>query len=75
MAVKRLPVKCWTAGVGYSADLVRALARCLGKDFVWDLFVENLWNFLGFHKSFPNEEKIYTLRRELIWLRGSGYGG
>ncbi len=55
------------ARADYGAYLVRELARRLGEEFGRGLSVANLWNFRQFFQSFPTEEKLYALRRELTW--------
>ncbi len=51
----------------YGAFLIRGLARQLGEEFGRGLSVANLWNFRQFYLTFPSEEKLYALRRELTW--------
>ena len=51
----------------YGAFLIRDLARQLGGEFGRGLSVANLWNFRQFYLTFPSEEKLYALRRELTW--------
>lgn len=51
----------------YGTNLVPTLARALGEEFGRGLSVANLWNFRQFYLTFPTEEILYALRRELSW--------
>jgi predicted nuclease of restriction endonuclease-like (RecB) superfamily len=44
-------------------ELSKALTSELGKGFSY----ANLWNFRQFYLTFPEQEKLYALRRELTW--------
>lgn len=54
-----------TAGYGefLIIELSKALTSELGKGFSY----ANLWNFRQFYLTFPEQEKLYALRRELTW--------
>ena len=51
----------------YGSHLIRDLARRLGDEFGNGVSVANLWNFRQFYRTFPSDEKLYALRRELTW--------
>jgi predicted nuclease of restriction endonuclease-like (RecB) superfamily len=51
----------------YGAFLIRELSRSLSHEFGKGFAVANLWNFRQFYLTFPTEEKLYALRRELTW--------
>ncbi len=51
----------------YGSHLIRNLSRELGDEFGGGVSVANLWNFRQFFLTFPDEEKLYALRRELTW--------
>ena len=51
----------------YGSFLVRDLARRLGDEFGKGVSIANLWNFRQFFQTYPAEEKLYALRRELTW--------
>jgi len=51
----------------YGAFLIRELSITLGAEFGKGFAIANLWNFRQFYLTFPSEEKLYTLRRELTW--------
>jgi predicted nuclease of restriction endonuclease-like (RecB) superfamily len=51
----------------YGRALIRNLARALGEEFGGGVSVANLWNFRQFYLTFPTDEKLYALRRELTW--------
>jgi predicted nuclease of restriction endonuclease-like (RecB) superfamily len=51
----------------YGAFLMRELSRSLSSEFGKGFAVANLWNFRQFYLTFPTEEKLFALRRELTW--------
>ena len=51
----------------YGSFMIRELSRQLGDEFGKGFSVANLWNFKQFYLVFPEEEKLYALRRELSW--------
>jgi predicted nuclease of restriction endonuclease-like (RecB) superfamily len=51
----------------YGTALIRNLARELGEEFGKGVSVANLWNFRQFYLTFPDENFLYALRRELTW--------
>lgn len=51
----------------YGERLIPALARSLGDEFGHGVSVANLWNFRQFFLTFPDDQKLYALRRELTW--------
>jgi len=51
----------------YGTYLIRDLAKGLGDEFGRGVSVANLWNFKQFYLTFPTEQKLYALRRELTW--------
>jgi len=51
----------------YGKGLIKELSKRLGEEFGRGFSVANLWNFRQFFLSFPSEEKLYALRRELSW--------
>lgn len=51
----------------YGAFLIRELSRSLSDEFGKGFSVANLWNFRQFYLTFPGDQKLYTLRRELTW--------
>jgi hypothetical protein len=55
------------ARADYGRFLIRALSRQLGDEFGKGFSVANLWNFRQFYLAFPDDEKLYALRRELSW--------
>jgi predicted nuclease of restriction endonuclease-like (RecB) superfamily len=55
------------ARAGYGKELIHELSRRLGDEFGKGFSVANLWNFRQFYHAFPDEEKLYALRRELGW--------
>jgi hypothetical protein len=55
------------ARADYGRFLIRELSRRLGDEFGKGFSVANLWNFGQFYLAFPDDEKLYALRRELSW--------
>ena len=51
----------------YGSFLIRELSKSLGAELGKGFAVANLWNFRQFYLAFPDDEKLYTLRRELTW--------
>lgn len=51
----------------YGSYLIKRLSKELSMEFGKGFSVANLWNFRQFYLTFPSEEKLYTLRRELSW--------
>jgi hypothetical protein len=51
----------------YGAALIRNLARDLGEEFGRGVSIANLKNFRQFYLTFPDENFLYALRRELTW--------
>lgn len=51
----------------YGSFLIKGLSKELSMEFGKGFSVANLWNFRQFYLTFPSEEKLYTLRRELSW--------
>jgi len=49
----------------YGKALIRNLARELGEEFGKGVSVANLKNFRQFYLTFPGEDFLYALRREL----------
>jgi hypothetical protein len=52
---------------GYGELLIKELSRELSNDFGKGFSYANLWNFRQFYQTFPEEKKLYALRRELSW--------
>ena len=55
------------ARAAYGKELIKELSRRLGDEFGRGFSMANLWNFRQFYLAYPDEEKLYTLRRELGW--------
>lgn len=51
----------------YGSFLIRELSKSLSAELGKEFAVANLWNFRQFYLTFPDDEKLYTLRRELTW--------
>jgi hypothetical protein len=51
----------------YGTFLIRELSKSLSEEFGKGFSVANLWNFKQFYLAFPEDQKLYTLRRELTW--------
>jgi predicted nuclease of restriction endonuclease-like (RecB) superfamily len=51
----------------YGELLIKELSKQLAADFGKGFSYANLWNFRQFYLTWPQEEKFYTLRRELTW--------
>ncbi len=51
----------------YGDYLITNLSIRLGNQFGKGFSVANLWNFRQFYLVFPDDEKLYTLCRELSW--------
>jgi predicted nuclease of restriction endonuclease-like (RecB) superfamily len=51
----------------YGSYLIKGLSKELSMEFGKGFSVANLWNFRQFYITFPSEEKLYTVRRELSW--------
>jgi hypothetical protein len=51
----------------YGEHLLANLSRYLGDTFGKGFSVANLWNFRQFYLTWPREEILYTLCRELSW--------
>ncbi len=51
----------------YGTHLIKSLSVELRDEFGKGFSVANLWNFRQFYLVFPNNEKLYTLCRELSW--------
>ncbi|SMM98504.1 FIG074102: hypothetical protein [uncultured Candidatus Thioglobus sp.] len=52
---------------GYGDYLIRELSIALQNDFGKGFSYANLCNFRQFYLKFTNQEKLYTLCRELSW--------
>jgi len=52
---------------GYGEYLIKELSKELSSDLGKGFSYANLWNFRQFYLTWPQEEKLYTLRRELTW--------
>ncbi|TVR94912.1 MAG: DUF1016 domain-containing protein, partial [Spirochaetaceae bacterium] len=55
------------ARASYGQELIKELSRRLGDEFGKGFSVANLWNFRQFFLTYPDEQKLYALRRELGW--------
>jgi predicted nuclease of restriction endonuclease-like (RecB) superfamily len=55
------------ARAAYGQELIKELSLRLGDEFGKGFSVANLWNFRQFYLAYPDEEKLYALRRELGW--------
>jgi hypothetical protein len=51
----------------YGELLIKELSKQLATDFGKGFSYANLWNFRQFYLTWPQEEKFYTMRRELTW--------
>jgi len=51
----------------YGEQLLVNLSRHLGEAFGRGFSVANLWNFRQFYLTWPKNEILYTLCRELSW--------
>ena len=51
----------------YGSFLIRELSKSLSAELGKGFAVANLWNFRQFYLTFPDDGKLYTLRRELTW--------
>jgi DUF1016 N-terminal domain len=51
----------------YGTLLVKQLSKKLSKEFGKGFSVANVWNFRQFYLTFPENEILYALRRELTW--------
>jgi predicted nuclease of restriction endonuclease-like (RecB) superfamily len=51
----------------YGTYLIKELATRLSGQLGKGFSVANLWNFRQFYQTFPSEEMLYTLCRELSW--------
>ncbi|MGB4673717.1 MAG: PDDEXK nuclease domain-containing protein [Azovibrio sp.] len=52
---------------GYGEYLIKELSKELSSDLGKGFSYANLWNFRQFYLTWPQEEKLYALRRELTW--------
>lgn len=52
---------------GYGEYLIRELSKELSSELGKGFSYANLWNFRQFYLTFPSQEKLYALRRELTW--------
>jgi predicted nuclease of restriction endonuclease-like (RecB) superfamily len=52
---------------GYGEFLIHELSKELSEDLGKGFSYANLWNFRQFYLTFPSQEKLYALRRELSW--------
>ena len=55
------------ARAGYGQEIVRTVAHRLTAEFGHGFSEANVWNFRQFYLTYPSEEILYTLRRELSW--------
>jgi predicted nuclease of restriction endonuclease-like (RecB) superfamily len=51
----------------YGEELIKNLSIALQNDFGKGFSVANLWNFRQFYLTYSENEKLYTLCRELSW--------
>ena len=51
----------------YGKSLIENLSKTLTEEFGRGFSYANLWNFRQFYMTYPNEEILYTLCRELSW--------
>lgn len=51
----------------YGSFLIRELSKSLSVELDKGFAVANLWNFRQFYLTFPDDEKLYTLRSQLTW--------
>ncbi len=51
----------------YGKRLIENLSKILTEEFGRGFSYANLWNFRQFYMTYPNEEILYTLCRELNW--------
>ncbi len=51
----------------YGEYLIKELSRSLTSEFGKGFSLANLWNFRQFYQTFPEEQMLYTLCRELHW--------
>ncbi|MBI5297778.1 MAG: DUF1016 domain-containing protein [Chloroflexi bacterium] len=51
----------------YGAQLIKSLSKSLTDEFGKGFSITNLWNFRQFFLTFPENEILYTLCRELSW--------
>jgi hypothetical protein len=51
----------------YGSFLIKELSRQLSGEFGKGFTIANIWNFRQFYMAFPEEQKLYALRRELTW--------
>ena len=51
----------------YGEYLIHELSKVLSTDLGKGFSYANLWNFRQFYLTFPSQEKLYALRRELGW--------
>ena len=51
----------------YGKRLIENLSKTLTEEFGRGFSYANLWNFRQFYMTYPNEEILYTLCRELSW--------
>jgi len=52
---------------GYGESLIKELSKSLTTEFGKGFSLSNLWNFRQFYQTFPDEQILYTLCRELYW--------
>ena len=52
---------------GYGEEIIKTLSLKLSAEFGWGVSVAQLWNFRQFYMTFPNENILYTVCRELSW--------
>lgn len=51
----------------YGTYLIKELSKSLSAEFGRGFSLANLWNFRQFYHTFPEQEILYTLCRELNW--------